>query len=153
MDMQATTPMDPRVLDAMLPYLTHDFGNPHSRTHQYGNDAEKAVEIAREHIAALIGATHKDIVFTSGATESNNLAIKGAAHYQRKNNQLKETYEKGRGSGETQFPHKKHIITTLTEHKCVLDSFRALQQWLVKISLINVYHLKVSQSQHLLQTS
>jgi cysteine desulfurase len=111
MDMQATTPMDPRVLDAMLPYLTHDFGNPHSRTHQYGNEAEKAVEIARENIAVLIGATHKDIVFTSGATESNNLAIKGAAYYQRKNN-----------------PKKKHIITTLTEHKCVLDSFRALQQ-------------------------
>ncbi|THH30744.1 hypothetical protein EUX98_g3441 [Antrodiella citrinella] len=108
LDMQATTPVDPRVLDAMLPYLTDQYGNPHSRTHAYGWEAEKAVEDARAHIASLIGADPKDIVFTSGATESNNMIIKGIARFNK--------------------DRKKHIITTQTEHKCVLDSCRVLQE-------------------------
>ncbi|KAL2008198.1 hypothetical protein VTN00DRAFT_8180 [Thermoascus crustaceus] len=110
LDMQATTPTDPRVLDAMLPFLTGVFGNPHSRTHAYGWETEKAVEQAREHVANLIGADPKEIIFTSGATESNNMSIKGVARFF------------GR-SGKK----KKHIITTQTEHKCVLDSCRHLQ--------------------------
>ncbi|KAK4246782.1 pyridoxal phosphate-dependent transferase [Corynascus novoguineensis] len=109
LDMQATTPVDPRVLDAMLPYYTGVFGNPHSRTHAYGWESERAVEQAREHIAKLIGADPKEIIFTSGATESNNMSIKGVARFF------------GR-SGK-----KKHIITSQTEHKCVLDSCRNLQ--------------------------
>ncbi|GIL81259.1 hypothetical protein Vretimale_1181 [Volvox reticuliferus] len=108
LDMQATTPMDPRVMDAMLPYMTEQFGNPHSRTHLYGWESEEAVEDARSKIARLIGADPKEIIFTSGATESNNTAIKGVATF------LKDK--------------KKHIITTQTEHKCVLDSCRWLQQ-------------------------
>ena len=109
LDMQATTPTDPRVLDAMLPYFTGLYGNPHSRTHAYGWETEKATEQAREHIANLIGADPKEIIFTSGATESNNMSIKGVARFF------------GR-SGK-----KKHIITSQTEHKCVLDSARHLQ--------------------------
>ncbi|KAK8089819.1 pyridoxal phosphate-dependent transferase [Apiospora hydei] len=109
LDMQATTPVDPRVLDAMLPFFVGVYGNPHSRTHAYGWESEKAVEEAREHIANLIGADPKEIIFTSGATESNNMSIKGVARFF------------GR-SGK-----KKHIITTQTEHKCVLDSCRHLQ--------------------------
>lgn len=109
LDMQATTPTDPRVLDAMLPFLTGLYGNPHSRTHAYGWETEKATERAREHVANLIGAESKEIIFTSGATESNNMSIKGVARFF------------GR-SGK-----KKHIITTQTEHKCVLDSCRHLQ--------------------------
>ncbi|KAF8201784.1 pyridoxal phosphate-dependent transferase [Pholiota molesta] len=106
LDMQATTPVDPRVLDAMLPFLTDQYGNPHSRTHAYGWEAEQAVEDARKHIADLIGADAKDIVFTSGATETNNMAIKGVARFHKEK--------------------KRHIITTQTEHKCVLDSCRKL---------------------------
>ncbi|KAJ3515734.1 hypothetical protein NLJ89_g1576 [Agrocybe chaxingu] len=111
LDMQATTPVDPRVLDAMLPYLTEQYGNPHSRTHAYGWEAEQAVENGRKHIADLIGADAKDIVFTSGATESNNMSIKGVARFHKEK--------------------KRHIITTQTastsrEHKCVLDSCRKL---------------------------
>ncbi|KAH7358232.1 cysteine desulfurase IscS [Plectosphaerella cucumerina] len=109
LDMQATTPVDPRVLDAMIPFYTGVYGNPHSKTHAYGWESEKAVEEAREHIAKLIGADAKEIIFTSGATESNNMSIKGVARFF------------GR-SGK-----KKHIITTQTEHKCVLDSCRHLQ--------------------------
>lgn len=109
LDMQATTPVDPRVLDSMIPYYVGVYGNPHSRTHAYGWESEKAVEVAREHIANLIGADPKEIIFTSGATESNNMSIKGVARFF------------GR-SGK-----KKHIITTQTEHKCVLDSCRHLQ--------------------------
>ncbi|KAH8599303.1 mitochondrial putative cysteine desulfurase [Bisporella sp. PMI_857] len=109
LDMQATTPLDPRVLDAMLPYYSGLYGNPHSRTHAYGWETDKATEEAREHIAKLIGADPKEIIFTSGATESNNMSIKGVARFF------------GR-SGK-----KKHIITTQTEHKCVLDSCRHLQ--------------------------
>ncbi|KAL9629123.1 MAG: hypothetical protein Q9204_005454 [Flavoplaca sp. TL-2023a] len=110
LDMQATTPTDPRVLDAMLPFLTGLYGNPHSRTHAYGWETETASEQARQHIADLIGANPKEIIFTSGATESNNMSIKGVARFF------------GR-SGK-----KKHIITTQTEHKCVLDSCRHLQE-------------------------
>ena len=109
LDMQATTPTDPRVLDAMLPFLTGMYGNPHSRTHAYGWESDKAVEQAREHVANIIGADAKEIIFTSGATESNNMSIKGVARFF------------GR-SGK-----KKHIITSQTEHKCVLDSCRHLQ--------------------------
>ncbi len=79
--MQATTPLDFRVLDAMMPYLTNMYGNPHSRTHEYGWDTENAVEIGRKQIADLIGADSKEIVFTSGATESNNAALKGLAKF------------------------------------------------------------------------
>lgn len=107
LDFQATTPVDPRVLETTMPYLTHDFGNPHSRTHQYGWKAEEAVEKARGQVASVIKANPKEIIFTSGATESNNLAIKGAAHFYKNS--------------------KKHIITTQTEHKCVLDSCRVLE--------------------------
>lgn len=108
MDYQATTPMDPRVLNKMLPFFGNMFGNPHSRSHAYGWEAEEAVEQAREEVAALIHANPKEIVFTSGATESNNLAIKGVAHFYR--------------------DQKNHIITTVTEHKCVLDTCRHLEQ-------------------------
>lgn len=108
MDYQATTPMDPRVLDKMLPFFGTMFGNPHSRSHAYGWEAEEAVEQAREEVASLIHANPKEIVFTSGATESNNLAIKGVAHFYR--------------------DQKNHIITVVTEHKCVLDTCRHLEQ-------------------------
>eukprot|EP01026_Neomeris_dumetosa_P045575 TRINITY_DN385_c0_g1_i1.p1 TRINITY_DN385_c0_g1~~TRINITY_DN385_c0_g1_i1.p1 ORF type:complete len:478 (-),score=63.96 TRINITY_DN385_c0_g1_i1:379-1614(-) len=108
MDMQATTPVDPRVIDAMLPYLTDQFGNPHSRTHMYGWESEGAVEVARGQIAALIGADSKEIIFTSGATECNNMAVKGVAGFYK--------------------DKKNHVITTQTDHKCVLDSCRYLQQ-------------------------
>ena len=110
LDMQATTPTDPRVLDAMLPFFTGLYGNPHSRTHAYGWETEKAAEQAREHVANLIGADSKEIIFTSGATESNNMSIKGVARFLGRNGK------------------KKHIVTTQTEHKCVLDSCRALQE-------------------------
>jgi len=109
LDMQATTPMDPRVVDAMLPYMTGLYGNPHSRTHAYGWETDKAVEQARANIAELIGADPKEIIFTSGATESNNMSIKGVARFFKR-------------SGK-----KNHIITSQTEHKCVLDSCRHLQ--------------------------
>ncbi|XP_005811877.1 cysteine desulfurase, mitochondrial [Xiphophorus maculatus] len=107
MDFQATTPMDPRVLDAMLPFQVNYYGNPHSRTHAYGWESETAMETARKQVADLIGADPREIIFTSGATESNNMAIKGVARfYQAK---------------------KRHVITTQTEHKCVLDSCRILE--------------------------
>ncbi|WFD33216.1 cysteine desulfurase [Malassezia cuniculi] len=108
LDAQATSPVDPRVLDKMMPYFINQYGNPHSRTHAYGWETEAAVDEARAHIAKLIHADPKEIIFTSGATESNNMAVKGVAKfYQSK---------------------KNHIITTQTEHKCVLDSCRALQE-------------------------
>jgi len=107
LDAQATTPMDPRVLDAMLPYMTNFYGNPHSRTHAYGWESEEAVEHAREQIANLINADPKEIIYTSGATESNNITVKGVAKFYRMK--------------------KNHIITTQTEHKCVLDSCRSLE--------------------------
>jgi cysteine desulfurase len=108
MDYNATTPLDPRVLEAMMPYLTTKFGNAASRSHQFGWDAEAAVDKAREQVAALIGASEKEIVWTSGSTESNNLAIKGAADMYK---------DKG-----------MHIITAVHEHKAVLDPCKRLQK-------------------------
>ncbi len=108
LDYQATTPLDKRVLEAMIPYFTEKFGNPHSRSHSFGWEAEEAVEDAREKIAKLINAGTKEIIFTSGGTESNNLALKGVAHF------YKTT--------------KNHIITVKTEHKCLLYSCRSLEQ-------------------------
>ncbi|HEX7251121.1 MAG TPA: aminotransferase class V-fold PLP-dependent enzyme, partial [Burkholderiales bacterium] len=108
LDYSATTPVDPRVAQKMIPYLTEHFGNPASRSHAFGWKAEEAVEEARAHVAALIGADPKEIVWTSGATEGNNLAIKGAAHFYK---------TKG-----------KHLITQKTEHKAVLDTFRELER-------------------------
>ncbi|XP_022657668.1 cysteine desulfurase, mitochondrial-like isoform X1 [Varroa jacobsoni] len=107
LDAQATTPLDPRVLDEMLPFQIGSYGNPHSRSHQYGWESEAAVERARAEVASLVKADPKEIIFTSGATESNNIAIKGVARFY----------------GEK----KRHIVTTQTEHKCVLDSCRALE--------------------------
>jgi cysteine desulfurase len=118
MDYQATTPMDPRVLEKMLPYFGTMFGNPHSRSHAYGWEAEEAVELARAEVASLIHANPKEIVFTSGATESNNLAIAGAAHFYR--------------------DKKNHIITVSTEHKCVLDTCRHLEQEGFKVTYLPV---------------
>ena len=108
LDYSATTPVDPRVAAKMIPYLTEKFGNPASRSHAYGWEAEAAVEEARSHVAALLNADPKEIVWTSGATEGDNLAIKGAAHF----------YQ-GKG---------KHIITVKTEHKAVLDTVRDLER-------------------------
>lgn len=108
LDMQATSPVDPRVLDAMLPYFLSHYGNPHSRTHLYGWESEAAVEAARSQVARLINASPKEIIFTSGATESNNISVKGLMRFYR--------------------DKKRHVITTQTEHKCVLDSCRHLQQ-------------------------
>ncbi len=108
LDYSATTPVDPRVAAKMIPYLTEHFGNPASRSHPFGWEAEKAVEEARDEVAKLINADPKEIVWTSGATESNNLAIKGAAHF----------YQ-GKG---------KHLVTLKTEHKAVLDTMRELER-------------------------
>ncbi len=108
LDYQATTPCDPRVVDKMLPYFTQHFGNPHSRNHSYGWKAEEAIEHARAQIADLINADPREIIFTSGATESNNIAIKGVADFHKSK--------------------KNHIITCVTEHKCVLDSCRHLEE-------------------------
>jgi len=118
LDYQATTPLDPRVFEAMTPYFMEKFGNPHSRSHAYGWEAEEATEIAREQVADLIGATSKEIIFTSGATESNNLALKGIMHFY---------------GGK-----KNHIITLVTEHKCVLDSARHLEQEGFKVTYLPV---------------
>merc|ERR1712223_1425405 len=107
LDAQSTTPLDPRVLDAMLPYMTSFYGNPHSRTHAYGWESEGAMEASRHQVADLINADPKEIIFTSGATESNNISVKGVARFY-----------KGK---------KNHVITTQTEHKCVLDSCRQLE--------------------------
>lgn len=119
LDYQATTPTDKRVVEVMLPYFTQKFGNAHSRSHSFGWEAEEAVEKARSQVATLIGADAKEIIFTSGATESNNMAIKGVAKFYGKDN-------------------KKHIITLATEHKCVLDACRHLEQEGFKISYLPV---------------
>ena len=108
MDYSATTPVDPRVAEMMIPYLTEKFGNPASRSHSFGWVADEAVERAREQVAALVNADPKEIVWTSGATESNNLALKGAAHFYA---------DKG-----------KHIVTVQTEHKAILDTVRELER-------------------------
>jgi len=118
LDHNATTPMDPRVLEAMLPYFTQHFGNAASRSHKYGWVAEDAVDYAREQIATLIGANEKEIIFTSGATESNNLALKGVADmYARKGD---------------------HIITVVTEHKAVIDTCRHLERVGKKVTYLKV---------------
>src|SRR3954452_13476226 len=118
MDNHATTPVDPRVLEAMLPYYTGRLGNPPSRNHQFGWEAEQAVEAARDQIAKLIGATAKEIIFTSGATESDNTAIKGVAEMYR---------EKG-----------NHIITAATEHKAVLDTCKRLEKYGYRVTYMAV---------------
>lgn len=109
LDYSATTPVDPRVAEKMIPFITEHFGNPASRSHPFGWTAEKAVEIAREEVARLVGADPREIVWTSGATESNNLAIKGAANF----------YAASKG---------KHILTIATEHKAVIDTVRELER-------------------------
>jgi cysteine desulfurase len=118
MDYGATNPCDPRVVDAMIPWLREHFGNPASRSHAWGWEAEAAVEKAREHVADLIGADPREIVWTSGATESNNLALKGAAHFYK---------SKGR-----------HLITVRTEHKAVLDTMRELERQGFEVSYLDV---------------
>ncbi len=118
MDYGATTPVDPRVVDAMIPWLREHFGNPASRSHAWGWEAEEAVEKARKDVADLIGADPREIVWTSGATESNNLAIKGAAQFY-----------KSRG---------KHLITVKTEHKAVLDTMRELERHGFEVTYLDV---------------
>ena len=118
LDYSATTPVDPRVAEKMIPYLVEKFGNPASRSHAFGWEAEAAVEEAREDVARLVNADAKEIVWTSGATESNNLAIKGAAHFY-----------SGKG---------KHLITLKTEHKAVLDTCRELERQGFEVSYLDV---------------
>ena len=118
LDYGATTPVDPRVVDAMIPWLREHFGNPASRSHAWGWEAEEAVEKGRDQVAALIGADPREIVWTSGATESINLAIKGAAQFY-----------KTRG---------KHLITLKTEHKAVLDTMRELERQGFEVTYLDV---------------
>ncbi|NBT78866.1 MAG: aminotransferase class V-fold PLP-dependent enzyme, partial [Betaproteobacteria bacterium] len=117
-DYSATTPVDPRVVDAMLPFLREDFGNPASRSHAYGWRAEEAVETARGDVAALVGADSREIVWTSGATESINLAIKGAAQFNR---------DRGR-----------HLVSLRTEHKATLDTLRELERVGFEVTYLDV---------------
>ncbi len=120
LDHHATTPLDPAVLAAMMPYFTEKFGNASSRTHRYGWEAEEAVHIARQQVAALIHAKSEEIIFTSGATESDNLAVKGIARaYRHKGN---------------------HIITVTTEHKAILDSCKALEAEGFQVTYVPVDH-------------
>ena len=118
LDCHATTQMDQRVLDAMSPYFLEKFGNPHSDNHYFGWEAAEAVNIAREQIAQSIGASANEIVFTSGATEANNLALKGIARLYGKK--------------------KNHIVTCVTEHPCVLESMRSLVEEGMRVTYLNV---------------
>jgi cysteine desulfurase len=118
LDYQATTPTDPRVVEAMLPYFSQKYGNPHSRSHAIGWEAEEAVEKARRQIAAIIGADAREIIFTSGATESNNLALKGVARFYK--------------------DRKNHVVTLVTEHKCVLDTARHLEDEGIDVTYLSV---------------
>src|SRR5471032_3622556 len=118
LDYSATTPVDPRVAEKMIPWLTEQFGNPASRSHGYGWEAEEAVENARAEVAKLVNADAKEIVWTSGATESDNLAIKGAAHFYK---------TKG-----------KHLVTVKTEHKAVLDTMRELERQGFEVTYLDV---------------
>ncbi len=118
MDYQATTPLDPRVLEEMMPYLTTKFGNPHSSSHKFGWETADAIDRARAQVAALIGAGPKEIVFTSGATESNNLAIKGLARFYRK--------------------HRSHLVIVATEHKCVLEAAAAMEREGMSVTVLPV---------------
>ncbi len=132
LDYQATTPCDPRVVEKMIPYFYEHFGNPHSRNHQYGWDAEAAVEASRAKVAHLLNAHSKDIIFTSGATEANNMALKGVMRFYKE--------------------RKNHLITCLTEHKCVLDTARHLEQEGFRVTylpvqsngLINLHELEAA---------
>ena len=118
LDYSATTPVDPRVVERMVPWLGQNFGNPASRSHAYGWAAEEVVEEAREHVAALVGCDPKEVVWTSGATESINLAVKGAAHFYK---------ERG-----------KHLITVKTEHKATLDTMRELEREGFEVTYLDV---------------
>src|SRR5512138_3619319 len=119
LDYHATTPVDPRVLEAMLPYFTETYGNAASKSHVFGWKAEEAVEAARAEVGRLVGASAKEIVWTSGATESDNLAIKGAAQF----------YGEAKG---------KHLVTAKTEHKAVLDSMHALERQGFEVTFLDV---------------
>jgi cysteine desulfurase len=125
LDYQASTPVDPRVLEAMLPYFAEHYGNPHSESHVYGQNAMAAIEAARADVARLIRADPREIVFTSGATESNNLALKGAAHFAR-------AHPPANG------PTRDRIVTLATEHKCVLEAAAALQRGGFPVSFLPV---------------
>ena len=118
LDYSATTPVDPRVVDAMVPWLRDHFGNPASRSHAFGWEAEKAVENAREQVAALVSCDPRELIWTSGATESINLAIKGAAHFYK---------DKG-----------KHLVTVKTEHKATLDTMRELEREGFEVTYLDV---------------
>ena len=131
LDYQATTPTDPRVVEEMLPYFTIKFGNPHSRNHSFGWEAEEGVETARAQIAALVGATDKEIIFTSGATESNNLAIKGVGRFYK--------------------DRRNEIVTVVTEHKCVLDACRHLEEEGFKVTYLAVQQNGLVDLDHLRQ--
>ncbi|AMD20025.1 HCL126Cp [Eremothecium sinecaudum] len=118
LDMQATTPTDPRVLDTMLKFFTGLYGNPHSNTHSYGWETNQQIEIARQNVASVINADPKEIIFTSGATESNNMALKGVSRFYKKS--------------------KNHIITTRTEHKCVLEAARSMKKEGIEVTFLGV---------------
>src|SRR5450755_4679644 len=124
MDYGATTPVDQRVVDAMIPWLREHFGNPASRSHAWGWEAEAAVEKAREQVAELVGADPREIIWTSGATESDNLALKGAAQFY-----------KAKG---------KHLVTVKTEHKAVLDTMRELERQGFEVTFLDFEKLKAA---------